>query len=516
MRKIKPQPTGQNQGNDQQTQMADILLPGDLDEKLNLLEPKIKRSSDVKIREITISGPTAIRAVVIMIEGLVDSQALNRDILQPLMLGRREESVETPSLIDYVDRLQRTVLTVGGIVRTNRLSKLLDYIFDGFTVILIDGHVEALIIDIRGGIQRSIEEPPSERTTRGPREGFVELLVPNIAMVRRKLRHQNLVVEKIVVGQRSRTEVAILYIMDIADPSIVDEVRRRIQAINIDGVIYASTIEQLIDDHPFSIFPTIKGTQRPDKVVAGLLQGQAAIIVDGTPHTMLLPSLLISQMQTPEDYTERPYIASFTRLFRFMAFFLAVSLPALYIALISFQPELLPFELVMPLARDRSQVAFPAVIEALIMEIVIQLVVEAGLRLPMPVGQTIGVVGGIILGQMAVQAHLATPAMVIVVAITAISTFGIPDYSLSLAIRVLRLPLMVFAAIFGMFGFSMGWMLILTHLASLSSMGVPFMSPLMPTIYADLKDTLFRGFQWTMKKRPQSIPHLDKDRMGPK
>ncbi len=512
MPKIKPKPAGQNKENEQQNQKDDILLPGDLDEKLGLLEPKLKLSSDIKIREITISGPRAIRAVVIIIEGMVDSQALHQDILQPLMLGRRDEDVEDYNLKDYVDRLQRTVLTVGGIIRTDRLTNLLNFIFDGFTVILIDGYVEALVIDIRGGLQRSIEEPPSERTTRGPREGFVEALVPNIAMVRRKLRHHNLVVEKIMVGQRTRTEVALLYVTDIADPAIIDKLKNRIQSINIDGVIYASTIEQLLDDHPYSIFPTLKGTQRPDKIVGGLLQGQVAVLVDGTPHTMLVPSLFISAMQTPEDYTERPYVASFTRLFRFLAFFLAVSLPALYIALISFQPELLPFELILPLARDRSQVAFPAVIEALIMEIVIQLVVEAGLRLPMPVGQTVGVVGGIILGQMSVQARLATPAMVIVVAVTAISTFGIPDYSLSLAIRVLRLPLMLFAAIFGMFGFSLGWMLILTHLASLNSLGVPYMSPLMPTLYSDLKDTMIKAFPWHMTKRPRSIPHLDDDR----
>lgn len=362
MQKIKPKAVAQNQENNQQ-QMADIILPGDLDEKLSLLDPKLKLSSDIKMREIIISGPRAVRAVVIIIEGMVDSQALHRDILQPLMLGRREEAVENSSLKDYVDRLQRTVLTVGGIIRTDRLDQLLNYIYDGFTVILIDGHVEALIIDIRGGLQRSIEEPPSERTTRGPREGFVEALVPNIAMVRRKLRHHNLVVEKIMVGQRSRTEVALLYITDIADPAMIEKIRMRVQSISVDGIIYASTIEQLLDDHPYSIFPTIKGTQRPDKVVGGLLQGQVAIIADGTPHTMLVPSLFVSQMQTPEDYTERPYVASFTRLFRFLAFFLAVSLPALYIALISFQPELLPFELILSVARDRSQVAFPAVIK---------------------------------------------------------------------------------------------------------------------------------------------------------
>ncbi len=235
----------------------------------------------------------------------------------------------------------------------------------------------------------------------------MEQIVPNIAMVRRKLRHKNLVVEKIVVGQRSRTEVALLYVQDIADPAIVNNIRNRIQAISIDGVIYSGKIEQIIDDNPYSIFPTVKGTERPDKMAGSLLQGQVGIIVDGSPHTLLLPSLFVSQMQTTEDYAERTYVASFTRLFRFLAFFMAVSLPALYIALISFQPELLPFELIIPVARDRSMVAFPAVIEALIMEVVIQLIVEAGLRLPMPVGQTIGVVGGIILGQMAIQAHLA-------------------------------------------------------------------------------------------------------------
>ena len=333
-------------------------------------------------------------------------------------------------------------------------------------------------------------------------------------MVRRHLRNPRLVIKKTTVGRRTRTPVAVLYIDDIVDHGLVEQVNDRLNHIDVDGVFNAGMIIQNIEDKPFSPFPQVWTSERPDKTIAELLEGRIAIMVDGTPTAIFLPALFIEFFQAPEDYLDRTYISSFLRFIRFLAYFIAISLPALYIALISFTPELLPVNLVTSLAQARKEVPFPVLIEVLIQEFIIQMVIESGLRLPGPVGQTAGVVAGIILGQAAISAKLATPAVIIIIAVTTISTFALPAGPLVQSTRILRLPMIFITAIFGLFGFSLGWIFMLAHLCSLESLGVPYFAPLAPMRFADLKDSLFRIWLWKMNLRPLSIPSQQKQRQG--
>lgn len=492
--------------------LTEAMLPRALAQKMRLLRPYIEKNKDIKVRPFSLRGAPDIKAAAVFMEGVVDGKVLSEDVLKPMMLNSTGERLKKGGLPYLIDRIYETALTVGGVRKLDTFPEMVQGIFDGCTILIFDGLAAVLAVDIQDGERRAVEEPATERATRGSREGFVESLVVNIALVRRRLRDPNLVVEKMIIGKRTRTDVAVLYIEDIAAPELVDQLNERLERIDVDGILASGYIEQLIEEYPSSIFPQHWSTERPDRVVAELLEGRIAVITDGTPTTLIAPSLFVEFLQGPEDYYERTVVSSFNRAFRYLAFFLAISLPAIYIAFLSFQPELLPFNLMLSLAENRRQVPFPVVVEMLLQEVIIQFIFESGERLPAPLGQTVGVVGGIVLGQAAVTANLASPAVIIVIAITTISTFALPTYSMALATRVLRIPLIFLAAAFGSFGLSLGWLLILTHLIELESLGVPYFAPLGPMRFSDLKDTFYRTFLWKMDKRPESYPVQDRKR----
>lgn len=478
---------------------------------MSLLHPYVKNSDDIINRSLNIGMNSKRKAALIYIESGIDKQILNNDILRPLMLvDLPPDEGNHGSISSITDHL----LTIGDIKSTDNLKEAVHYIYDGMVLLLVDGMPRVLVIDIHDGEFRGIDEPPGERTVRGSREGFVEVLDVNISMIRRRLRDPKLVVKKTIVGRRSRNPVAILYVEDIAAPELVAEVERRIAAIDTDGIVASGYIEQYIEDQPSALFPQVWSSERPDKMTMKLLEGRIVIIVHGTPLALVVPSLFVEFLQATEDYYERTMGAAYQRLLRFFAFFVAISLPALYISLLSFLPEMLPTTLITSLAQARKEVPYPVFFETIVQELIIQLTIESGLRLPGSVGQTVGVVAGIILGQAAVSAKLASPGIIIVVALTTIATFALPSSSMILASRVVRLPMLFLSAAFGLFGFSMGWLILLTHLTSLESLGVPYFAPFAPTRYRDLQDALFRFPLWKMEKRPASIPHQDDTRQG--
>ena len=499
--------------NNQKITAHEIPLPKNLHKKVNILKPYLESNADIIYRVFSLRGLPERQVGMIYLSGVIDNDTLKQHVLKPLITGDWGELEQIPSK-SLLDQIYRNLLTVGVVKKLNSPANLIQAIFDERAVLMVDGITEALALDIRGGDQRSIEEPPTEQTMRGSREGFNENLTSNTALIRRRLRDPNLVVENTIVGKRSRTDVAIFYIKDIADPKIVATVRERLAKINIDGVLATGYLEQMIEDNPYSLFPQAKGTERSDKVAAGLLEGRIAILASGTPFALLVPSLFVEFFQAPEDYYERAFVGSLYRVLTFLSFFLAVSLPALYVALFSFQIELIPFELMVPLARARKQVPFPVVVEVLLLEGVMQLIITAGLRLSSPLNQTVGVVSGIVIGQAAITAKLATPGVIIMIALATICTFGIPSHTLSMATRLIRLPVTLLSAGFGMFGFSFSWLIIIAHLANLESIGVPYLAPFAPTRYEDLKDSIFRTFFRKLKQRPASVPIQDRQRQG--
>jgi spore germination protein len=314
------------------------------------------------------------------------------------------------------------------------------------------------------------------------------------------------------LGRRSRTDVALIYIEDIIDPLILKEIKRRLATIDVDAIVDSGYVEQLIAEKWWSFISSTQETERPDEVVAGLLEGRFAIICDNSPFAILAPTTLNSLMHSPEDHYLHWMPVSIIRLFRFIGSFSALTLPAVYISLVSYHPEMIPAELALRIAATRQGIPFPAVTEAFIMELALDFLREAGVRLPGPIGQTIGIVGGIIIGDAAVRAGVVSPIMVIIVAVTAISSFLIPTYSFTLTVRNLRFGLMILAALLGLFGLSLGLLIILIHLATIKSFGVSMLSPWAPLRVRDLQDSVIRLPRIFLKGRPQHLPMVDGDR----
>ncbi|MDD3839550.1 MAG: spore germination protein [Clostridia bacterium] len=488
-------------------------LSRDLKRKIQFLSTYISKNADIKIKFFNIQSSVNKKGAVVYMESVIDNTQFNKNILTPLMVYYNNTKNKITST-NQIDQIMNMFITVGQTEKISSSQKMLDSLFEGLAIVMIEGTRDVLSIDVRGGKTRALDEPLLDRTLCGPREGFVETLKINIALIRRKLKDPNFVIEKKVVGTRTRTDVAIMYIEDIADTAIVQKIMNKIDQINIDGMLSSGYLNQYIEDNPYSLLPQARITERTDVVVANLLEGRVAIMADQSPLVVIFPALFIEMFQAAEDYYEKPIQGSFYRIFRFLVFFIAISLPALYISLISFQHELIPYELIFSLAKSRNLVPFPVTLEVLLQEAVIQLVFEAGLRLPSPLGQTLGVVAGILLGQAAISANLASPAVIIVVSTAAISTFAIPNFCMAIAARVIRILMIILSSIFGLYGLSIGWLILFAHLTDLESVGIPYFAPFAPTRYSDLKDMLVRGFVWDMEKRPASVPVKDRIRQN--
>lgn len=499
----KPAPS-KNQAQAKSAGLPDDPLPLALKDKNDILSPYLDKNEDINKRDFTLGVELKIPARAVYLNQVVDNDVLYRHVLEPLLhFPLTVQEGLTPALINV---LANSAPSVGQVSTAITLKDIIHHIFDGLLVVLVDGYQEVLVVDIHGGEFRTVNEPPGERTTRGPREGFIENLDVNISMLRRRLRDPRLVVKKTVIGRRTRTPVAYMYLEDVASPEVVENLRQRLDAIDVDGILASGYIEQFLEKSPWSIFPQIWSSERPDRLAAKLLEGRVVVIVHGTPLAFTVPTLALEWFQASEDYYERAIYGSMTRFTRFLAFFLAVSLPSIYISLFSFHPELVPFKLLLPVAHARSQVPFPVLIEVLIQEFIIQLTIESGLRLPGAVGQTVGVVAGIILGQAAIAANLASPAVIIVISVTTIATFVMPSSGMLLTSRILRLPLLLICGAFGIYGFSLTWLFIVIHVSSLEDFKTPYYAPFAPLRWQDLKDSAIRAPLWMMNKRPVSLP----------
>lgn len=493
------------------TQAKQMPINKDFEANLKKVREILGESQDVIIRRVTLRGT---KIAVIYIEGMVDYTLINDFVLKPLIL----ESRQTEPNKDYspkvlYQRLMYSCTPVGEVAEAEDFDQLIFLILTGVGAILIDGVAKAIMASVKGWPQRSISEPNIEAVIRGPREGFTETLRSNTTLIRRRIRDPNLRIISTQIGRRSKTDVAIAYIKGIASPGLVDEVKKRLETIDIDVVMESAYIEQLIEDNWWSPFPTVQETERPDKVVASLVEGRVAIIVDNTPFVLLVPANINMFMVSPEDAYTRWTGGSFVRLLRFGANFIAILLPGLYIALTSFHPEMLPTGLALSIAATRENVPFPAYVEAFLMELSLELLREAGIRLPGPISQTIGIVGALVVGTAAVQANLVSPVMVIVVAFTAIAAFATPTVSFGLAIRQVRFVIMLFATFLGLYGMMLSLLLLLGHFSCLKSFGLGYLEPFAPITPSDLKDVMVRLPLASMHTRPKILGGDDLHRM---
>ena len=337
---------------------------------------------------------------------------------------------------------------------------------------------------------------------RGSHEGFVENLDKNINLMRQRFLDGSLIVKYLEVGTISRTRVAVLYLKGISNPEYYEEVFRRLESIDVDAVESGSIIEEALENSPFSPFPQLLNTERPDRVMGNLLEGRIAIMTAGNSSTIVAPSCFFTFYQSPEDYNTRSLYGSFFRLLRIFSFFVAISLPALYIATISFHYELIPVDLILTVKSSVDNVPFPPIAEAFIMVLILELLKEAAIRLPSSIAQTIGVVGGLVIGTAIVEANLVSNIMIIVIALTAIASFVVPTNEMSTTLRILSFPMMVGAALFGYLGIIFVLTLIIMHLVTLESVGKPYLIPIAPLRVADLKDVFVRVNQMYMNDRP--------------
>ncbi|WP_274364394.1 spore germination protein [Paenibacillus thermotolerans] len=499
----------------QQKQHIPIPLTESLSENIDHIKKVLNNPGDLLIRNFVV-GPNQHPCAIVCIDGLVEKAVINDQILRNLLhlsetIKQSDPALSSPdSLLSFI---RSEALPVNELKAIQGLDELLFEILAGETALLVDGCAQALIGGTRGWKSRQVGEPTSEQVVRGPKESFTEDIRTNTALIRRRIRDPNLRFDTYLIGRRSRKEVVCAYIEGIAHPALVEEVKRRLSSIDIDDIEGSGPIEHWISDSAMSPFPQILSTERPDRVSSSLLQGRIAVIVDGTPFQIVMPLTLAAAFQSPEDYYQNWLIATLIRLLRLTAAFFATFLPALYIALVEYHHGMIPSKLAFSIAGSREGVPFPAVVEALMMEATLELLREAGIRLPKPIGQTIGIVGGLVIGEAAVQAGIVSPIMVIVVAITAISSFALPSYSFAVSLRIIRFGIMISTAVFGLYGLVMVYIMINIHIVNLRSFGIPYSAPFSPGLGNDWKDLILRAPITMMDERPRILQPVDKDRM---
>ena len=495
-----------------ETDLKEISL--DLNQNINDIKRTLGGSSDLTVREIRSGTDSNMHIGIIFIDGLADKVMIQESVIDPLMLDIRKTTLSTNVLLhsNCYDILKNFSLASGELKQIELFQSLYEHLLSGDTIILIQGESKGFAVGSRNWEDRGVDEPTSQTVIRGPKDGFTETLRTNTSLLRRKIKDPALWIETKPIGHKTKTDVALIYLKGVVEEKVLTEVRERLNKIDTDSILESAYIEEFIQDETYTPFPTIFNSERPDTIAAGLLEGRVGIIVDGTPFVLLVPTLFVQFFQSSEDYYQRFDISIMIRILRYISFFLALLTPSAYIAVTTFHQEMLPTSLLISLASQREGTPFPALIEALLMELTFEVLREAGIRMPRAVGSAISIVGALVLGQAAVEAGIVSSAMVIVVSITAISSFVIPSFNFAISIRLLRFPFMFLAATFGLFGIIVGLLAMVLHLCSLRSFGVPYMSPMAPLIAQEQKDSIFRAPIWNLRRRPSSITKNDSTR----
>ncbi len=476
-------------------EFKNVSLSGNLEKDIKLFQDIFKKESVFRIKRIRVTNTVSFQCAVLYFDGMVDSIQLDDGVIRPLLTVDRENN--SPTLADFVET---QILFVRDVKKQTKVSEMLNGIMFGETLILIEGSKESLNVDTKGFKTRGIDEPQDERVLAGPREGFVENALSNIALIRRKLQTPDLCTESMRVGKRSNTQVYICYLDTLADPKTVEKVKNRIKKMDIDGILDSNYITENIRDNKYSLFKTTGTTERPDVVAGKLLEGRIAIIVNGTPMVVTLPYLFSENFQSDEDYYLNFLVASVGRLLRYISFFLAVSIPAIFIAISSFHRELLPTALAISVSSLRGGVPFAPLTECLIMIFVFEILKETGVRMPESLGHALSIVGGLVVGQAAVEARIISTPMLIVIAVSGIAGLMIPR--LRGAVFYLRLIYVFLSAFFGLYGFFAGAAITVMHIISLNSFGVDYTVSLKKANFQSLKDTFWRTSWVNMVERP--------------
>ncbi|MGD0030966.1 spore germination protein [Paenibacillus illinoisensis] len=451
-------------------------------QNIDLICDFMGKSSDFVVREITVGS---YHAALFYLDGMTDMQKIQDNVIRPL----QETSAEELSL----SFLKDSVLDVGEVSFSDNIEDALEQILSGGLLLLIDGMGEGLVVSIPGWEERSITESKTQPVIRGPQESFTENLRTNTTMVRRRVKDTRVRLTNVKVGEKTKTDISVMYMHGVADDELVRNMISRLKNMKMDRVLEGEYLEEcLVENKQLTIFPIFYNSDRPDSIAAGVMEGKIAIFIDGTPFVILAPAVFVDFIQSAEDYYQSFIYSSIIRVLRYISLAICLLAPAIYVALTTFHQDMIPTVLLLSLSAQREGVPFPAFVEAMIMEVIFEILREAGLRMPRTVGQAVSIVGSIVIGQAAVEANIVSPVMVIVVAITAISSFVIPSYTMAIPIRILRFAFIGMAAMFGVYGLTVGILILLVHLNSLHSFGVPYMSPIANFQSSKHSDALLR------------------------
>ena len=452
---------------------------------------------------------------LVYIDNITNSVAIEESILTNLM--NRSDMHGDGN--EFIDRSLLEVVSVKDVKKIYTFQEVINAILSGDTVILCDEADSALQASTKGFPTRGVGSVKTEVSVLGPKDAFNESIAVNIVLIRRRIKDTKLKLKRMKIGTGTKTDIAVMYMEGIVNNEILKNVEKSLESVDIDGVYDSGYIEQLIEKEFTSPFPQIQITERPDKTASSLMEGRIAVVVDNSPYVILLPAPLNELFQSADDYYERWEIMSFIRFMRYVGAFLAISLPGLFIALAVYNPSVLPVSLALKIAGSRQNIPFPTAAEMLVMEIAFELLIEAGIRLPSPVSSTIGIAGGIIIGQAAVEAGIVSPMIIIISALTAICTYVIPNTSVTAGIRIFKYIIIFTSSFFGLFGFWIGILLLLIHLSSIKTFGIPYLYPFCSASengYSDLKDSIFRLPLFMIKKRPVYANKENRKKQGGK
>lgn len=459
-----------------------------------------KDCSDIKMREMMLGRKKNVRCFLAYIE-----VAVSNILMETTALGRLLSYLEQAPGEEIVEILDKNALGIADVTPFETMEEAAQGMLTGDAILFVDGYPKALKISDKGYPNMGVTEADSEKVIRGSNEGFADSIKVNTALIRKRVRSTKVKVKEMRPGVRSHTNVNLVYMEDLAYPEIIAEVEKRLNRYEIDGVLDSGVIEQLAEEKWYSPFPQFQTTQRPDRAAMAILEGRVVVLSDNSPVALILPTDYNSFIKTSDDYYNRWEVATFGRLLRYIASFFAMTFPGLYLAVTNFHTQVLPTTLLLSFQAARQGVPFPAVFEVLLMEISFELLREAGVRLPGAMGNTIGIVGGLIIGQAAVEANLVSPIVVIIVAFTALCSFAIPNEEFAFSFRILKFVFIAVCAWLGYFGFLISLLMVLIHLSHLTSFGIPYLMPFVGpelTGYEDQRDFLWRFPLRRITKRP--------------
>ena len=498
-----------------ETSTENDMISADIDVNFKYIKERFNHpvNNDIVIRKLELKNEK--RAFIVFIDGMVDTELVNDNIIQslqamPYMTFSKIKSGDNIIAEKFISHSQLSVAV--------KMDDVFEEVNFGSCAVFVDGVAKSFILDVRGWDHRSIDKSENEKSIYGPQEAFSEMLRANTVLVRKIIKDEHLIAEGVTIGTKSKTRGVLLYISDIANPKLVDEARKRIDGIKMDYVISIEEVALMLEENTFTSTNHFLHTERPDRVARALTQGRVALILNGSPQALIMPTNIFELTHAvSDDYLRVPY-ANLARIIRGIALMMSMLLPALYLAITLFHQEIIPTYLLYSISAARESVPFPSVLELLLMDFSFEMIREAGLRMPGQIGSTLGIVGGLILGQAAVSAKIVSPIMIIVIAITGIGSFATSDYSLSWSFRILKLIFIAFAATTGFYGIAIGLFIYALSLGAQKSFGVPFLSPPFKVRSRSSSTLLFVNPIWRREKRPgflrvqkeDSEPHISR------